>query len=76
MTEFEWLRIFGDNLITILNDNRMTQEELAEMSGVSAASISKYIRYQQMPSFRSLLNISYALGMSLDELTDFGEKID
>lgn len=75
MTEAEWVRIFGDNLVSILSEYRMTQRELADRAGLSEATISKYIHKQIAPSVFAVINIADALDMSIDELIDFGSRI-
>lgn len=75
MTEAEWLDIFSDNLIDILNEQGYSQEELAYETNLSQSTISKYINKKQMPSLKAIINIAYALDCSIDELIDFGEKI-
>ncbi len=76
MTEIEWLNTFGDNLARILYEMRFTQRELSEMSGISEATISKYLNKQQMPGVKAILNMSYAIGCDVSELIDFGTVIE
>lgn len=76
MSEIEWIDIFGDNLVDMLKDARMTQKELAEEARVSNATISNYIHKKQMPNTRALVNIAYALNCSLNDLMDFGDDIE
>lgn len=76
MTEQEWLDIFSGNLISLLDENYMTQNELSIETGISKGSISKYVNGIQMPTVRALLAISYALDESVDDLIDFGERIE
>ena len=75
MSEMEWLIIFGDNIKSILYDYNMTQQELADAAGISNSNLSRYINKQQMPSVRTILNLSYALNCDVSELMDFGEPI-
>lgn len=75
MTEAEWIRIFGENLACILDEYRMTQRDLADAAGLSESSISKYINKQIAPSIFAVINIADALGMTVDELVDFGDRI-
>lgn len=75
MSEMEWLQIFGDNLQCIMDECCVTQHQLAEMTGLSQGTISKYVNKIQMPTVRALLAISYALDESLDDLMDFGDWI-
>ena len=75
MSEMEWLNIFGDNLADILREYRLTQRELADAAGLAESSISQYIHKQTIPSLKAIINIADALGMSIDELIDFGDRI-
>lgn len=75
MSEQEWLNCFGDNLKILLKDAGMSQNELAEESGLSKGTISQYINKQKMPGAKALVNISYALDCTLDDLMDFEESI-
>lgn len=75
MTELQWLEIFGDNLKDILDGAGYTQRDLADDTGLSEATISKYINKQQMPGVKALISIAYVLDCSLDDLMDFGSRI-
>lgn len=76
MTHEEWRDIFGDNLLSLLDDRHMTQMELAKDSGLSKSMISGYINKQTMPSLAAAINIAYALDVSMDELVNFDEPIE
>ena len=76
MDQSEWMRTFGDNLRDLLEDYKMTQEELAKSVGVNRSTISRYICGDRMPNVRMILKISYALDCDLGDLIDFGEAID
>lgn len=76
MTESQWMSNFGSNLKVMLRGYGMTQTELAKETGLTEATISRYISGQTMPSAASLFNIAYALDCSLDDIADFGDKID
>ena len=76
MSEVEWMDIFGTNLIIMLDENCMTQKELAEETGLSEGTISAYVNKVKIPGVRAILNISYVLNCSLDDLIDFGEPIE
>ena len=75
MNELEWLDIFGDNLVSLLRDARMSQRELADATGLTEATISYYINKKKLPGLKAIINIAYALDISVDELIDFGEMI-
>lgn len=76
MSELQWLDIFGDNLARMMIESRMTQRELAELSGLSESTISRFVNKQMMPNVKSILNLSYALHCTMDELADFGQTIN
>ena len=75
MTEQEWLDIFADNLVSMLQDANMSQNELAECTGLSKASISSYIHKRRVPGIKALINISSVLDCTLDDLMWFGDTI-
>lgn len=75
MSEVKWLLEFGKNLERLLDYTWTSQEELAEVIGVSQASVSRYINGQQMPSITTVINIARALDCDIDALIDFGEDI-
>ena len=76
MTEIEWLNSFANNLMRMLYECKLTQKDLADMTGLSEATISKYIRRQQMPGIKAIVNIAYAIGCNTDDLIDFGDTIN
>lgn len=76
MSEYEWLDIFADNLVDILKDARMSQNELADITGLSRSTVSKYINKKAMPGVKALINISEAVNVSLDELMFFDDVIE
>ena len=75
MSELEWLDIFGDNLVSLLQETRMSQRELADATGLSEATISYYIHKRKIPSLKAIINIAYAFSITVDELIDFGDMI-
>ena len=76
MTELEWINIFGDNLADMLKDANMTQQELADTTGLSKATISSYINKRKAPGLKAIINIAHALDCSVDDLMDFEEMIE
>ena len=75
MSEQEWIDIFGDNLYEMLYEKGMSQNDLAEETGLDKATISRYISKKQMPSVKAVIAISYALNCKVDDLIDFGDLI-
>lgn len=75
MSEVEWMDIFGDNLRDILKEQNMSRRELAQVLGISEATVSRYINKKQMPTMEVIVNMAYELSMSVDELIDFGDRV-
>ena len=72
MNEVEWINEFGENLKRMMLDARMTQRELSDLSGLSEATISRYLNKTMAPSGKAIVNLAYALGCDTDDLIDFG----
>lgn len=59
---------FAENLQTIRKNNHLSQEELAEMLGVSRQAVSKWELGEGYPEVEKLLILSNKLNVSLDSL--------
>ena len=59
---------FSENLKKIRKDNNMSQEEFAELVGVSRQAVSKWESGEGYPEVEKLLFISKELNVSLDSL--------
>lgn len=75
MSEQEWLEIFADNLASWMNEYGYSQRDLADTTGLSEATISKYLSKRQLPGIKAIINISYVLDIELSDLIDFGGRI-
>ena len=76
MSQQEWLDIFGDNLASILEEEQISQKELSRLTGLSESTISRYINKLQMPNVRAIINISYALDWSFEDMLNYGDIIE
>lgn len=76
MSEVEWINTFGDNLKSLLHEAWMSQQELADATGLTRECINNYINKKRMPNVSSIINIAYALDCDVSELIDFGEPIE
>lgn len=76
MSQQEWLDIFGDNLVSILEEEQVSQKELSRLTGLSESTISRYINKSQMPTVRAIINISYALDWSFEDMLNYGDIIE
>ena len=59
---------FAENLQKIRKDHHMSQEELAEMLGVSRKAVSKWEQGNGYPEVEKLLILSQKMNVSLDTL--------
>lgn len=76
MSQQEWLDIFGDNLLSILEEEGISQKELSRLTRLSESTISRYINKLQMPNMRAIINISYALNWSFEDMLNYGSMLD
>lgn len=76
MSKIEWMEMFGDNLKSLLDEKRISQQGFAQELGISESTVSNYILGKRMPDVRMILKISYILDCDLYDLIDFGEMID
>lgn len=75
-SEKEWLDIFADNLMEIIEEQGYTQTEFAKAVGVSKTTLNRYLRKERMPSIRFIINVSYELNIDFMDLIDFGGRIE
>lgn len=76
MTEFDWIDLFSGTLQELMNYYNMDQAQLARESGLSKTAINNYIHGRRSPSVFAVINMANALGIGVEELIDFGDKID
>ena len=62
------MRLDNRKLLIIMAENETGVRALARLSGVSAASISNYIRGSSSPTLQSLGKISKGLGIRVTEI--------
>lgn len=58
----------GKHIIYKCKENKISQKQLAEMTNLTEAGISRYISGQRLPRIDILLTIAEALNCSLDFL--------
>lgn len=80
MSEVEWIDIFSGNLRSLLEETGMTQQELANKTGLSKATISRYLNGQIMPSVAALVNIYHVfnqyLNVTINDILYFYDKLE
>ena len=76
MTIVDWTQCFSEKLLELMDDRMMTQQDLAQESGIAIGSISAYIHKKSLPGPKAIINIAFALDVDVTELIDFGDTID
>lgn len=64
---------FGDKLSALRREQNYTQEQLAELLGVSRQSVSKWESGKWSPSTANSVRLAKALKVSVEDLYDDGE---
>lgn len=75
MSEMQWLRMFAQNLVYLMDKKRMSQNELSRLTGIDQGSISRYMNAAQMPGVRAVVNMALALDLTVDDLVNFDTMI-
>lgn len=80
MTESEWVDEFSFNLQALMRENDISQKLLSELTGISGATISRYLNpkngVSQIPGAIAIVKMAYALNCDVSDLVDFGETIE
>lgn len=71
MTEQQWNAEFAKKLRYKMNARGVDQKELAESSGISETSISRYLAGTQSPKMFAIAQIAKALSASIFELLPY-----
>lgn len=66
--------MLGERLYELRRKEGLSQEQLAEKIGVSRQTISKWEGNLSMPELPKLIALAECYGISLDELTGYGEQ--
>lgn len=62
------MNTMGERLTALLKEQRMTQKQLAELIGVTEATVSRYMTGDRTPKSRILANMATALHTTSDYL--------
>ena len=63
--------MFKDNLVELRKIHEMSQEELADIIGVSRQTLSKYETGESLPDIEKCKLIADAFGVSIDDLLNY-----
>ena len=67
--------MFGENLIELRKFHNMSQEELAELIGISRQTLSKYETGESLPDIEKCKMIADVFGVLLDDIVNYS-KVD
>lgn len=68
MKKEEWRNDFVRNLRGMMNEENISQTELAKRSNLSKETINKYLNYQRYPSAIAVVNLAQALNCDVEDL--------
>ncbi len=66
--------MFKDNLVELRKYHDLSQEELADMIGVSRQTLSKYETGESLPDIEKCKLIADAFGVSIDDLLNYDKN--
>ncbi len=64
----------SSRLEKLLDENSLTQKDLAEMTGLTQSAISHYIKGDRVPKGDNLFKIANVLGVSVDVLASSNDN--
>lgn len=76
-TKVEWRNnamTWKEKVNKIMNERNITQKQLAQLSGITESSISRYLHNDQRPRMDIVVNIAKALHVETEYLLDDDEK--
>ena len=73
MQKDEYAKAFGEYLKSLLEEKGMTQAELARRTGITEASVSRYISGQRSPRIMQAYRMAWAIGIDMNTLIYLGK---
>ena len=68
ISEVEFIDIFADNLRDAMIEVGISQAELAYESGLTKATINRYLNKQRFPTLKAVVNICHVLDCDIDDI--------
>lgn len=65
---------FNERIRMLLEEQHLSQKDLAQKAGITEASMSKYLSGERTPRIDVVVNLANALGVTADEL--IGNEIE
>lgn len=66
---------FNERVRKYMDKNGYSQKQLSKLSGITEASMSKYLSGERTPRIDVVVSLAKALGISVDELIGDDEKL-
>ena len=66
---------WSEKVKKMMSDRNMNQKELSEKSGITRASICRYLQGKRRPRIDVVVNFAKALGVEPEELLDENETV-
>lgn len=66
----------GEHIKALLKEKKMTQKQLAELSGVTESALSHYIKGDRIPSGVASVNVAYALNTTVNHILGKEDILD
>ena len=73
MQKDEYAKAFGEYLKSLLEEKGMTQAELARRTGMTEASVSRYISGQRTPRISQAYGMAQVIGIDMNTLIYLGK---
>ena len=72
----EMARGIAERMAELISDRKMTQKDLASLSGVTESAISHYLKGNRIPRGATLIKIANALDTTTDYLLGQNEEVN
>lgn len=73
MQKDEYAKAFGEHLKSLLEEKGMTQAELARRTGLTEASVSRYIKGERTPRILQAYRMALIIGVDMNTLIYLGK---
>ena len=73
MQKEEYAKAFGEYLKSLLEEKGMTQAEFARRTGMTEASVSRYISGQRTPRISQAYGMAQVIGIDMNTLIYLGK---
>ena len=73
MQKEEYAKAFGAHLKSLLEEKGMTQAEFARRTGLTEASVSRYINGNRSPRIAQAYRMAQVIGIDMNTLIYLGE---